>query len=643
MCGISGLLRKRGSVEEHHLTSSASAMAHRGPDGGGVYINPGGTVGLAHRRLAIIDVSEGGAQPMGLKEGTDEIVLVFNGEIYNYRELRATCEQVWQATRGVRLAWRGTSDTEVLLYMYALFGEDSFARLNGIFTVGIWDARQSVLVVARDQMGVKPLYYANTSDGFAFASELKGLLRLLPLTKAVDEIAFEQYVTFMYTPGGRTLLRDVRKLEPGMCLVVQRDGSVRERCFFFSPFLDAEDVDMSAKDAIEGVRRHLREAVRRQMVADVPVGAFLSGGLDSSAVVAIARDYCDRRLQCFTFDAGEDGMRGEGWNPDLPFARKVAQHLDVDLHVVRLDQTLAESLSWVVSQLDEPSADPAALNTYLICAAARRQGIKVILSGAGGDDIFTGYRRHRAVDLEKWWGWLPVGVRRLMRRASDAIGVQTPMRRRLAKVLAHADMPPDVRMVSYFQWLSSGLLEMVRSDTHSASRNETAAPFFQYLARSDPRSTALNKILALETRFFLVDHNLHYTDKMSMAASVEVRVPYLDLDLVDFASRIPARLKQHGAIGKYVLKEAMAGVLPKEIIHRSKTGFGLPLRRLINDDLRNMVDETLSSGSLARRGFANQKGIEQLLRMQKAGVVDASYPIFALVCVELWCRNYLDA
>lgn len=631
MCGIAGY---SDAVDPVRLEAACEAMEHRGPDDVGVYIDPDAAVGLGHRRLSILDLSSAGHQPMFSADGA--VVLVFNGEIYNFRELRTDLER-----QGI--AFRGHSDTEVLLNLYLADGEVMLSRLNGIFAFALWDRSRQSLLLARDGLGVKPLYFAASDDGLVFASEIKALMQLLPVTGALDVAALQRYLTFLWCPGEGTPLRSVRKLLPGEAMVV-RSGRIERRWnWYHLPAFRREGkpaLDQTA--AIEGTREHLRNAVRRQMIADVPVGAFLSGGLDSSAIVALAREQ-NPAIRCFTIEAL--GGQEAGATDDLPYARRVAEHLGVPLDVVRIDAgRMAGDLERMVAQLDEPLADPAPLNVLYISQLAREHGIKVLLSGAGGDDLFTGYRRHRALMAERWWSWLPGPMRQGLVKATGTLDQRSSLGRRLAKLFSGAGLDGDARLVNYFRWTNRADLEPLYSAEFRAALGESRAeaPMLEFLRDLPPETSRLERMLALEQRFFLADHNLLYTDKMSMAAGVEVRVPFLDLDLVEFASRIPDRFKQRGSQGKWVLKKAMEPYLPREVIYRPKTGFGAPLRRWMRHELRELLGDLLSEASLRRRGLFDPAAVQGLIADNDAGRVDASYTLLSLLCIEIWCRTYLD-
>lgn len=656
MCGIVGV---QGDFPAGLLKRMTDCVAHRGPDGEGAQwldVPNEARTGLGHRRLAIIDLSAAGCQPMVLRPpGADAdscLTLVFNGEIYNYRELR--CEL---AAAGHRFTTQ--TDSEVLLHLYERDGLDALNRLNGIFAFAIHDARilgrpagvdRGALFLARDQAGVKPLYYTSAPEGFLFASEIKALLCHQGISREIDALALHQMLAYLWTPAPRTMLRAVRKLEPGCAMLVHRRGVVRHWRYYRLPYDGRRDL-RSRADIAKELSVRVEQAVRRQLVADVPVGAFLSGGLDSSAVVAMMRRVQpDQRIQCFCIGFGDDAD-SEGNPPDLPYARRVAAHLNVDLEEIRIGADSINRLDEMVALLDEPQADPAPINALFIAERARAMGIPVLLSGAGGDDIFSGYRRHRALRLERWWAWLPKSAR----SAIQSMAVRAAMGggrsqggvfgRRLAKMFAHAGEDAERRLISYFWWSPEALRRRLYSEEFAdqIGTADAAEPLSASLAEIPFESDALQRMLFLETRHFLADHNLNYTDRAGMAAGVEVRVPLLDLDLIDFAATIPAAMKQTGSVGKSIFKEAMLGVLPRDVVYRPKSGFGAPLRHWLRHELRMTVEDTLDPAALRRRGFFHPERVRALVDADLKGRIDGSYTIFALMCFELWCRRFIDA
>ena len=652
MCGIAG---HQGSFPGDLIRRMTDVIAHRGPDGDGcarLEVEGQAPTSLGHRRLAIIDLSASGKQPMsvlpdaggGMQSG---LTLTYNGEIYNYRELRAELE-----ADGHRFAT--ATDSEVILHLYERDGLAMLSRLNGIFAFAIHDARverrpegvaRGALFLARDPLGVKPLYVAETAQGFLFGSEMKSLLCDPGLSRQIDPVALHQMLAYLWTPAPRTMLAGVRKLEPGDAIIVD-GGRITRRWTYYTVPYNGTRSSLTADESARMVASSVETAVRRQLVADVPVGAFLSGGLDSSAVVAMMRRAePNRTFDCFTIDfADKTGLNDVP--ADLPYARRVAKHVGgINLHEIMITPDAILRLPEMVALLDEPQADPAPINALIIAEHARAKGIPVLLSGAGGDDLFTGYRRHWALQFERNWSWLPQFARNGIEAVAIASGGRgNSAMRRAAKMFAHAGESPERRLVSYFWWSTEGLRRNLYSADYAAAvaTEDVAEPLLHSLSRIPGERDRLQQMLYLETRHFLADHNLNYTDRAGMAAGVEVRVPLLDLDLVELATRIPSAQKQDGRIGKAVFKRAMQPYLPHDVIYRPKSGFGAPLRRWLQRELAPMVNETLAPDLLRQRGFFDPVAVRRLIDLDRAGSVDGSYTIFALMCFELWCRRFVD-
>ena len=648
MCGIAGNYPTgfRGPFQ-YNSEAVRDSLKHRGPDDSGVFQCRESGISLVHTRLSIQDLSGFGHQPMSSPD--HKIWLVFNGEIYNFKAIKRDLEM-----QGV--VFVGDSDSEVILSLYFNFFGCSSAVLDnaslsrflrnfeGIFAFAIWDQARQLMFLARDSFGVKPLYFLDDQLGFTFSSELKSL----PLNKhnmELDPGSIDRYLTFLWNPGSGSPFRHVKKLEPGTAILVEK-GRVTEKFSWYKlPFLNASSISKALPSGDELISKTaflLRQAVHRQLVSDVPVGAFLSGGLDSSSIVAFAKE-TNPDIRCFTIDVG--GIQGEVFSADLPYARQVARYLDVALDVVRVDaHTMASGLEEMVWQLDEPLADPASLNVLYISQLARKNGIKVLLSGSGGDDLFSGYRRHFALSSERFWSWLPRSLRIALRHGSSQLPVGNPLGRRLRKAFSGAHLEGDARLVNYFRWIEHADLDALYTPAFKSALGHARAedPLLEFLADIPSNASPLERMLALEQRFFLTDHNLTYTDKMSMAVGLEVRVPFLDSDLVEYAAQIPPHLKQRGREGKWILKKAMEPYLPKEVIYRPKSGFGAPLRRWLQVELRDWLSDTLSVDRLQRRGLFDPRAVQRLIADNAEGRIDASYTLLSLACIEIWCKNFLD-
>jgi len=641
MCGILGVSVSGNDVPEirvkqERFLDALKLISHRGPDAIGDYSSHDNSVRLGHTRLSILDLSASGNQPMLTQDCN--FVIVFNGEIYNFKRLKSTLINLGYS-------FLSESDTEVILALYQEYGEKMLSMLDGIFAIAVYDVFQNEMIVARDGLGVKPLYYFTDENKFIFSSEVKAIEGLLADAELVlDMTSLNRYLSFQWCPGEGTPFKNIRKLNPGSFVKV-KDGKITQKGSFYKlPIFtnirknDREDVNSIITD----LTGHLRRSVHDQMIADAPLGAFLSGGLDSTSVVAFAKEI-DPGIKCFTIDTRNE--KNDGLTDDLPYAKRAAKYLNVPLEIVKIDSgSMVKNLEKMVWHLDEPLGDPAPLNVLYISQLAKEQGIKVLLSGAGGDDIFTGYRRHRAIASESLIQLLPDRLLSAIEIATGRLDSSVTSFRRLAKLFSGASLDENDRIVNYFRWISQKNLAGLYSDDFRAEVASVNAeqPMLEFLSEANSSASKLDKMLALEQRFFTTDHNLIYTDKMAMAAGVEVRVPLLARDLVRYAYTIPDKYKQRGSVGKWIFKKAMEPYLPSDIIYRSKTGFGAPLRGWLKFELLEVVNDLLSDRSLAARGLFNANSVRRLIALNFEGKIDASYTIFSLMCIEIWCRQHID-
>jgi asparagine synthase (glutamine-hydrolysing) len=656
MCGIAGF---QGGIDEPVLLQMTAALAPRGPDGEGTAMfDRGGPTraGFGHRRLSIIDLSVAGHQPMTVDcprcgaHSLNDLALTYNGELYNFPVLRAELE-----SRGHR--FHSKTDSEVLLHLWADEGPAMLPRLNGIFAFAIRDARPTGraagsvpgdVVVVRDPLGVKPLYVAELHGAVAFASEIKALLRVPGLDRSLDAVAIHRMLAHLWTPAPATACRGVRKLQAGDAIRL-RGGAIVERWHYAPAGYDGTRDQRSFDDAAVMLRQEIAAAVDRQMISDVPVGAFLSGGLDSSAIVAAMRlARPDRPVPAFCISAA---TAAEGFVEDLPYAQRVAAHTGATLETVTAGPEIAAGLAQMVWTLDEPQADPAPLHVGVIAARARAAGIPVLMSGAGGDDILGGYRRHVALRLEKFWRWWPAPLRQSLagaaRGAAEGRGgasQRTPALRRAVKGLTYLDLDGDRGLSSYFWWTTEGVRTALYTPSFADAVGDAdvATPMLEALSAIPREGDRLNRLLQLDTQFFLADHNLNYTDKMAMAAGVEVRVPLLDLEVVRAAARFDTEHKVRGMMTKAVFKRAMEPWLPHDVIYRPKTGFGAPVREWLRGPWRGLMEDVLSERSLRERGLFEPAAVARLAAQDRAGQVDGAYLLLALIVVELWCRQFID-
>lgn len=629
MCGITGCF---GDFNHDCFMRSLNAISHRGPDDQGFWADKKNKLSMGHKRLSIQDLSSAGHQPF--LESDERFVLVYNGEIYNAPQLRKQLEK-----RGV--IFRGHSDTEILFYLLKLDGVKSLTDLNGIFSFAFWDSCKQELLIARDHFGVKPLYYSENNYGFLFASELKALLKYKNLSKDISIEAIKYYISSLWCPAPLTPLENVKKLEPGTYLII-RDQQIIKKEKFYNLQFNNEISFSDIHDLTEQFSNKLERAIERQMISDVPVGAFLSGGLDSTAVVNFARKFSGSRMKCFTIGFENSTGEFDGFTEDLPYAEQAAHFLDVDLHKITVGPSMMDRLEDMIYHLDEPQADPAPLNALFISELARSHGIKVLLSGAGGDDILSGYRRHQALIMEKYWSWLPLTGRKLLKKAASLPGPSTSFGRRLAKAFKYSELTDDQRLISYFHWLEQESVDKLFNNQDIIKKYDVFNIFSDSLKDCPASADNLTKMLYLELKHFLADHNLNYTDKMGMAAGVEVRVPFLDPELVEFCFSIKSDYKICDGKTKYIFRKAMEKHLPYNIIYRPKSGFGAPLRKWLHGPLKDLQEDLLSENSLNKRGIFAPIQVRKLLEADSSGKIDAAYNIFSLMCIEWWFRIFID-
>ncbi|HSF24623.1 MAG TPA: asparagine synthase (glutamine-hydrolyzing), partial [Blastocatellia bacterium] len=536
MCGICGVV---GQADEQLIKSMLSRIAHRGPDDEGLYIadtSTGERIGLGHRRLSIIDLTPAGHEPM--PDASGRIWLTYNGEIYNFKQLRTELE-----SRGH--SFKSHTDAEVIIYAYIEWGRECLSRLNGMFAFAIWDARDESLFVARDRLGIKPLYYCDTPAGFAFASGIKALLAIPGVEVSPDLDALDQFMTFLWTPDPKTAFRSIYKLPPGHYLVY-REGKAEISEYWDVTF--SEDNSLSETEWIEALREQITRSVRAQMISDVPLGAFLSGGLDSSTLVALMTDVATRKLTTYTFGFKQEDLRYDILEDDVKYARVVGRRFKTDYQEHYLEPRVMELLPKLVYHLDEPVADPAIITSHLICRAARER-LTVLLSGMGGDEVFAGYPRHAAVRIAEAYNLIPSF---LSRPVVDALpgakpGRLTALFRNTKKLARSAALPERERYLGFGTYFS----EEEKRELYAGAMREAANdfdPYRQHRKYFDRVATQdfVNQMLYVDLKTFLPCLNLTYTDKTSMASSMEVRVPLLDHELVELAARIPARLKLKG-------------------------------------------------------------------------------------------------
>jgi asparagine synthase (glutamine-hydrolysing) len=625
MCGIYGLFHLDGApVRRTQLSAMGAATVHRGPDDEGMHVDR--DCGIGMRRLSIIDLT-GGHQPLSTLDAG--VWVVCNGEIYNFRELRAQLEQHGHV-------FRTGSDCEVLLHAYREHGDAFVEHLNGMFAFALWDAPRRRLLIGRDRLGVKPLYVAVSAKRVAFASEAKALLSLPGLAAQPDPAAIDAYLALGYVPAPLSIFAGIEKLPPATLLAVQ-DGRVERRTWWRVP----AQVDRlrSERDWTDAVRSRLEASVRMQMVSDVPIGAFLSGGIDSSCVVAYMARHSTQPLR--TYAIGFEGGSAEQYYNELPYARVVARRFGTQHHEILVKPDVSALLPELLWHMDEPIADSAFITTYLVSQFARRE-VTVILSGVGGDELFGGYRRYLGNHYQERFQRLPAWLRVALSSAAQHLPSDrhSPLLNaaRLAKsFLASAGLPLDARYRSYVEVFPAQERARLLWAAPRDPRDALAAAF-ERMEGDD----ALNRMLRADAHTQLPDDLLLLTDKMSMAVSLECRVPLLDHELVELAARIPEGLKVKRGRLKHVMKQALADVLPTSILERRKRGFGTPMGAWLRRDLAPMLHRLLSPESLRRRGVLDPAPVARLIADHDARRVDATDRLLALLNLEIWWRVFLD-
>jgi len=632
MCGICGIA---GKADRSLISSMLGRIAHRGPDDEGIYIDQtpaGEAVGLGHRRLSIIDLSPAGHEPMS--DSTGRVWLTFNGEIYNFKDLRRTLE-------GLGHRFRSETDAEVIIYAYLEWGADCLRRLNGMFAFAIWDSRDETLFLARDRLGIKPLYYANTPAGFAFSSEIKSMMAIPGFEREVDLAALDQFMTFLWVPDPATLFKGVYKLPPAHYLIY-KDGRADVREYWDVHF--HEDFSLAEREWTARLRDQLASSVRSQTVADVPLGAFLSGGVDSSTVVALMSDRGSREIVTYSFGFRSEDLRYDIVEDDIRYARIVGEQFHTDYNERFLEPEVMDLLPKLVYHMDEPIADPAILTSYLICRSARER-LTVLLSGMGGDEIFAGYPRHRAVRIAEFYNLIPDFMSRPL---VNSLPGSRPGRfnatfRNVKKLARSAALPARERYLGFGSYFTAGDKQSLYSDNlRSRVQGLNAYSAHERYFEKVKDQHFINQMLYVDLKTYLPCLNLTYTDKTSMAASMEVRVPLLDHELVELAAKAPVALKLKRLTGKYLLKRAAEAWLTKEIVYRKKAGFSAPVRAWLVRDLRDMVDDLLSESNIKGRGYFEYGAVRKLIEDNRSGKEDNSLKVFQLLTLELWNRAFMD-
>lgn len=638
MCGIAGLIHQH---PEYHVSPMLKAIEHRGRDNEGVFISQSFSneqlkTCLGHRRLSIIDTSSAGNQPFFSENR--RYSLTYNGEIYNYLEIRDELE-----AKGVK--FQTNSDTEVLLKSFQLWGVDCVHKLNGMFAFAVWDDLEKTLTIVRDRAGIKPLYYAQIGNSFIFASEIKAILASKLIKAELDNEGLNQFLTFLWTVHDKTLFKNIFQLPPAHFLV-WKDGAINIKQYWDLNF-SQEDNGKSEEFWRESVLETLNRCVQMEMIADVPLGAFLSGGVDSSSIVALMAKHSKQKISTYTTGISSEDLKFDIIPDDVEWSRKVAELLPIDYHETLLTPDLTELLPKLVYQMDAPVIDMA-IPSFLISEQARKTQ-KVMLSGMGGDEIFAGYPRQEAMQIANKLDFIPTAIRRPLMKTIDSMlygglkGKLTAPLRNAKKFAKSAAMDFENRYLGFGTYFTDSMKQNLYSQDFRESQNQFDAyrfhkDFFENCKNDSP----LNRLLYVDFKTFMPALNLDTTDKTSMAANLEVRVPFLNHELVELSAKIPANLKINGIKRKYILKKAAESILPKEVIWRKKAGFSAPIRSWIRTSLRPMIDDLLSEETIKRRGLFDYREVRRIIELNQSGKEDYNLQVFQLLNLEIWMREFLD-
>jgi asparagine synthase (glutamine-hydrolysing) len=631
MCGIYGYVSSRDAVQPEILRRMGDTLRHRGPDDEGECIQHSGelSIGLGHKRLSIIDLSSAAHQPMCNEDG--KIWLTYNGEVYNFRELRNEL-----VAKGH--TFKSNSDSEVVIHLYEEMGVGCLERLNGMFAFALWDGNRQSLFLARDRIGKKPLHYAVHDGGIAFASEIKALLKHPKVVREINLGSLNKYLTFEYVPAPNTIFRSIKKLEPGHYLL-HRNGKFEVNKYWDIPLADYPIGFKTEDEYVEELRDILKRAVRSRLVADVPVGVFLSGGIDSGLVAALAAK-ADSQIECFSIGFNEKSF------DESPYANTVVKALNLN-HRLKIFSTgeMLDNLDELPDFLDEPLADASILPSYLLAKVAS-QRLKVALSGDGGDELFAGYPTYQAHRIITYYDSLP----EILKSSIKSLAACLPV--------SHQDISADFKIkqflrgagvsseIRFFIWMGSFTdsekKELLTDDLRAAlSHDNTYEDVFAYVRKSGLNKD-LERILYLSTKLYLQDDILVKVDRASMANGLEVRCPLLDQEVVEFASRLPMQYKLHGLKTKYLLKKAAAGLLPDQIINRKKKGFGIPISKWLTEELKGYMLDHLSEQRIRRQGFFNYAYVKRLIDDHLEKRKDNRKLLWTLLMFQVWHERFFE-
>ncbi len=626
MCGIAGFItnEKNAPINEREilLDRMCKIITHRGPDEQGTIVKDRAALGM--RRLSIIDLKTG-QQP--IFDCTGNLAIVFNGEIYNFLELKTELEK-----RGHK--FKTNSDTETIVHAFEEYGTDCLKHLRGMFAFAIYDFAQESLFIARDRVGKKPLFFAKTKNGnFVFGSELKSLIEHGEISKEINFSALDAYLTFSYVPEDFCIFKDVQKLAPGSFLTY-KNGEIKTESYWDFSYKENTEIKTES-EYIEILREKLKEAVRVRLISEVPLGAFLSGGVDSSAIVAMMSQILETPVKTFSIGFNEDSFN------ELKFARIAAKHFNTEHHEFIVTPDLVEIVDELVWHFDEPFADSSALPTFMVSKMAR-EFVTVVLSGDGGDELFAGYTRYvtdkKRGGLEK----LPKFVRQnVLQKLSEkmphgAKGKNYIYNASLDAVERYIDSISHFGNLKKTELYAADFLQNLNGDLGKGTE------IYRQIADATESKNPVDRLLYLDSKTYLPSDILTKVDRMTMANSLEARVPLLDHELIEFVQTIPAELKLKGLETKYIFKKSLEGIVPKEILYREKQGFGVPIGDWINSQLKDRINSDLLEKKTLERGYFDEKYIRVLLDEHSKNRRDHSHALWILWMLELWHRQFVD-
>lgn len=629
MCGICGVVnldKDRGHIDEERVRAMTQTMRHRGPDDEGIYSAAG--LCLGHRRLSILDLSSAGHQPLANEDKT--IWVVQNGEIYNYKDLRIELEKKGHV-------FSSHSDTEVIVHLYEEEGVNCAKSLVGMFAFGIWDAKNELLMLARDRLGKKPLLYSYVDGNFCFASEFLALLKSNLIKKEINLEALDYYLTFGYIPSPLTVYKNVFKLMPAHILTF-KGGQIKTERYWQLDY--KRKIDITEKDAEEEILKLLLDAVKVRLYSDVPLGVFLSGGIDSSVIVGSMSQVYNRRIK--TFSIGFD----ESDYSELKYARNIAKHFDTDHNEFIVRPKALEVLPTLVERYGEPYGDPSCIPTYYVSKMSK-QYVTVVLNGDGGDELFAGYERYRAMVYSKAFDRLPEYLKKTVSSLLvNTISESIDGRKFIRKIKRFSEATSLPMYKRYIKWIGvfddESKREIYSQDFLSTANRFATDEFFKFCLSSSNELDFVDRLLKLDTLTYLPNDLLVKVDIASMANALEARSPFLDHRLIEFVASLPSRLKLKGIQQKYILKKVAMRLIPKKNIYRTKQGFGVPIGRWFRTELKDYLRDNLLSERSLKRGYFKPEAVKRMVNLHLSRQKDYSFCLWALLMLELWHLKFID-